>query len=105
MNARTLGGLQSFEDFEKIFGAIENRLGISRLHEFHSHFSKIEYTTGGEKKHLTFSDEVYGPNFEPVMELTAKKNCSPIFICESDGTQAEDAATMRKYYERLIIND
>lgn len=104
LNARTLGGLKSFNDFKAVFDVIENRLGISRLREFHSHFSKIEYTAGGEKKHLTFSDDVFGPDFEPVMELTAKKNCSPIFICESDGTQAEDALIMKKYYQELINN-
>lgn len=105
LNARTLGGLATFEDFEDVFNQIENRLGVSRLREFHSHFSKIEYTTGGEKKHLTFEDTVFGPNFEPVMELTARKNCSPIFICESDGTQAEDAKAMQNYYLELINNE
>lgn len=102
LNARTLGGLKTTEDFEKVFQNIENRLGASRLHEFHSHFSKIEYTTGGEKCHLTFEDTVFGPDFEPVMELTAKKNCSPTFICESAGTQAEDAKTMKNYYEGIL---
>lgn len=102
LNARTLGGLKTFEDFEYIFNQIENRLGEARLKEFHSHFSKIEYTTGGEKKHLTFSDEVFGPDFEPIMELCVKKNCSPTFICESDGTQAEDAKEMKDYYWGLL---
>ena len=102
LNARTLGGLKTYSDFENIFNSIENELGISRLKEFHSHFSKIEYTTGGEKKHLTFDDNVFGPSFEPVMELTAKKQCSPIFICESDGTQAEDALIMKNYYKELL---
>ena len=102
LNARTLGGLKTYSDFENIFNSIENELGISRLKEFHSHFSKIEYTTGGEKKHLTFDDNIFGPNFEPVMELTAKKQCSPIFICESDGTQAEDALIMKNYYKELL---
>lgn len=101
LNARTLGGLKEYSDFEAVFNAIENKLGSSRLHEFHSHFSKIEYTAGGEKCHLTFEDTLYGPNFEPVMEITAKKNCSPTFICESAGTQAEDARTMMKYYESV----
>lgn len=105
LNARTQGGLKDFKDFEYIFTEIERRLGISRLREFHSHFSKIEYTAGGEKRHLTFDDTVFGPNFEPVMELTARKNCSPTFICESDGTQAEDAALMMKYYKELINNE
>ncbi|MBE6769265.1 MAG: endonuclease IV [Ruminococcaceae bacterium] len=101
LNARTGGTLKEYSDFEKIFSEIENRLGYERLKTFHSHFSKIEYTVGGEKKHLTFEDNVFGPNFEPVVELILKKNCSPTIICESDGTQAEDARQMKKYYERL----
>jgi len=101
LNARTMGGLVTFEDFEKVFQEIENHLGISRLKEFHSHFSKIEYTAGGEKKHLTFEDSTFGPNFEPVVELVVKKNCSPTIICESAGTQAEDALTMKNYYKKI----
>ncbi len=98
LNARDLGILKTKDDFEKIFVAIKNKLGTDRLKCFHSHFSKIEYTTGGEKKHLTFSDTVYGPDFEPVMELTDKYDLSPTFICESAGTQAEDAKSMKDYY-------
>ena len=101
LNARDLGCFKTISDYETVFKTIENRLGNDRLKTFHSHFSKIEYTTGGEKKHLTFADTVYGPDFEPVMELTAKYGCSPTFICESDGTQAEDAAAMRKYYNGI----
>ncbi len=102
LNARTLGGLATFEDFKNVFYTIENRLGTNRLRSFHSHFSKIEYTDGGEKRHLTFEDNVFGPNFEPVIDLIIQKNCSPIIICESDGTQAEDAYTMKKAYEMGI---
>lgn len=101
LNARDLGCLKDNSDYENIFKAMENKLGSDRLKTFHSHFSKIEYTTGGEKRHLTFEDRVYGPDFEPVMELTYKYGCSPIFICESAGTQAEDAASMKKYYEQI----
>ncbi len=102
LNARTLGEVNSKEAFEDVLKEIENRLGASRLAEFHSHFSKIEYTTGGEKKHLTFADTVYGPNFEPLMELVYKKNLHPTFICESAGTQAEDAKEMKDYYKTLF---
>ncbi len=99
LNARTLGGIKGREDYLDILNKIENELGTDRLKIFHSHFSKIMYTDpGGEKKHLTFEDSVYGPEFEPLMELVAQKNLSPIFICESAGTQAEDALTMKKSY-------
>ncbi len=98
LNARDCGSLNSISDFEKIFVSISNKLGSDRLHSFHSHFSKIEYTTGGEKRHLTFEDTVFGPNFEPVLELTCKYNCEPTFICESAGTQTEDAKQMKDFY-------
>lgn len=103
LNARTLGKVNSKEAFEHILDEIENRLGSDRLKIFHSHFSKIEYTPGGgEKKHLTFEDELYGPRFEPLMELIAKKNLSPTFICESAGTQDSDALAMKKHYLEFI---
>lgn len=98
LNARDLGFFKSFSDYESVFCAIGERLGEERLKSFHSHFSKIEYTAGGERRHLTFADTVYGPDFEPVMELAGKYCESTRFICESDGTQAEDAKTMKEYY-------
>lgn len=101
LNARDLGRFKTADDFNVVFDKLESSLGIDRLKIFHSHFSKIEYTTGGEKKHLTFEDTVFGPNFEPVMELVAKKNLSPTFICESDGTQAKDAKAMKDFYLSL----
>ena len=101
LNARDLGILKTAADFDNIFTAIKNALGSDRLKAFHSHFSKIEYTTGGEKRHLTFEDRVYGPDFEPMLELTYKYGCDPTFICESAGTQAEDAKQMKDYYLSL----
>ena len=101
LNARTLGGLKTYDDFLHIFDTIENQLGSDRLKIFHSHFSKIEYTKGGEKKHLTFADDVYGPDFDYVAEIVYKKGLSPVFICESAGTQPEDALEMKKMYNNL----
>ena len=103
LNARDLGVLKTKEDFEKIFIDIRDALGTDRLKSFHSHFSKIEYTTGGEKKHLTFEDNVYGPNFEPMLDLVVKYGCSPTFVCESAGTQSIDAKQMKDYYERVLL--
>lgn len=103
LNARTLGQVNSKEAFEHILDSIENKLGSDRLKVFHSHFSKIEYTQkGGELKHLTFEDDVFGPDFEPLMELVAKKQLSPTFICESAGTQSLDAVIMKKAYNSYL---
>lgn len=103
LNARTLGGVNSPEAFAAILERMEECLGSDRLKVFHSHFSKIEYTEkGGEKKHLTFEDTLYGPEFEPLAELIAKKGLTPTFICESAGTQAEDAQKMRNQYLQYL---
>lgn len=101
LNARTLGGIKSREDYAKMLDLIENELGHERLSNMHVHFSKIEYTNGGEKRHLTFADKQYGPQYEPLMEEIHKRGLEPSIICESDGTQAEDAAEMKKYFESL----
>lgn len=99
LNARTIGGIKTKADYAEILDTIENKLGSDRAKVFHSHFSKIEYTEkGGEKKHLTFEDAIYGPEFEPLAELIAKRNLCPHIICESAGTQPEDALTMKKMY-------
>ena len=102
LNARSLGGIKTISDYAVILDKIEDKLGRDRLLCFHAHFSKIEYTKGGEKKHLTFSDNLFGPEFEPLAELIAKKNLSPHIICESAGTQPEDALYMKKAYLNFI---
>ena len=102
LNARDMGSIKSIDDYKNIIEKMENEIGAARTKVFHSHFSKIEYTTGGEKRHLTFEDTLYGPSFEPLMEIIARKNLQPTIICESDGTQGIDAAQMKAYYKSII---
>lgn len=101
MNARTGGSLKSMEDYAGIFDKIEGELGIEKARRIHCHFSKIEYGKGGEKKHLTFEDTQFGPAFEPLMELLYRRNYAPTIICESAGTQTEDAKAMCDYFQSL----
>ncbi len=103
LNARTLGDIKTKEDYRTILLTMADELQDERAKSFHVHFSKIEYTNGGEKRHLTFEDTQYGPEFEPLMELFVQYNLTPTVICESDGTQTEDAATMRNFYRGLLL--
>ena len=106
LNSRLFGKLKLKKDYEQVFSAIENNLGIYKLQNMHIHFSKIEYTNpGGEKKHLTFKDETYGPDFEPLAELLVKKSIFPTIICESAGNQVEDALAMKKIYNNFLIKN
>ena len=98
INSMTLGGLKNTEDFERIFDVIKNKLGSDREKSFHIHYSRIEFTNAGEKRHRTYSETEYGPEFEPIAEIIAKRNLCPTVICESRGTQTEDAVLLMKSY-------
>jgi deoxyribonuclease-4 len=79
----------------RVFDRIDRALGADIATNLHCHFSKIEWTNSGEKKHLTFADEVYGPNFEPLIEAVVKNSLTPTIISESAGTQSDDALYMK----------
>ena len=101
LNARTHGSLKTEEDYEQLIKLVINELGFERASKMHVHFSKIEYGKGGEIRHLTFADQIYGPEFLPLAKVIKKYGLSPVIICESDGTQADDALTMKATYENL----
>ena len=102
INALTQGGLKEASDFEKIFKFLIDKIGRSKVENIHIHFSKIEYGAKGEIKHLTFDDSIYGPNFEDLAKVLHKLDIkNPVIICESRGTQAEDANSMKKIYENI----
>ncbi|MBQ1226334.1 MAG: TIM barrel protein [Clostridia bacterium] len=106
LNARNIGNYFATEDdYRRVFDAVGKALGYEYADTLHCHFSKIEYTDKGEKKHLTLEDSVYGPDFEPLMNALAKDGYSPRIICESDGTQAQDALIMKNYYMSQIKNN
>lgn len=99
MNARELGGyFPNVDSYRRVFHAVAERLGDEKARYMHCHFSKIEYTGAGEKKHLTFADEQFGPVFEPLAEALVRDDLCPRIICESDGTMAEDALYMQNAY-------
>ena len=99
--ARSLGALNGLESCVKMLDRVEEILGRDRASRFHSHFSHIEFTpNGGEKCHRTFEDcGGFGPDWEPLAAEVARRGWSPVFICESAGTQAADALAMKRYYE------
>ena len=104
LNARECGngGYRGKDEYMRTFDAIACALGDHAAINLHAHFSKIEYTGAGEKRHLTFEDTLYGPPFEPLMEAIAELHVMPTIICESAGTQDEDALSMQTYYRSIV---
>ena len=97
LNARATGNaFPTVDHYRRVFNEIAERLGDEHAIHLHCHFSKIEYTNAGEKKHLTFADSVFGPWFEPLAEAILLEKVCPRIICESAGTQAEDALWMKQ---------
>ena len=102
--ARSLGADDGAEAMERMLDRMEQVLGPNRASRFHSHFSHIEFTPkGGEKCHRTFADDGgYGPDWTPLAAAVARRGWSPTFICESAGTQAEDALAMKQIYQSFV---
>ncbi len=101
LNARNIGGYYTDVDsYRRTFDAVALGLGDEIARTMHCHFSKIMYTSAGEKKHLTFEDGEFGPAFEPLAEAIIREGLAPRIICESDGTMAEDALYMKNLVRR-----
>jgi deoxyribonuclease-4 len=101
LNAREQGSLKGVNDYKTRLEYMIAELGYDRVKHFHVHFSKIMYSGKGEVKHLTFEDTVYGPEFEPLAIALKELKLEPYIVSESDGTQAEDAHTMKEIYNSV----
>lgn len=98
VNAREQGSLNTKDDYKTRLEFMIEKLGYEKMKNFHVHFSKIEYSAKGEVRHLTFDDNVYGPNFEPLAMALKELNLFPYIVSESAGTQDIDALTMKEIY-------
>ena len=100
INALYGGSLRTASDFEDVVKKLLDGLGEKKTKNMQVHFSKIQYGAKGEIRHLTFADDVYGPEFEPFAEIIVKYGLTPHILSESAGTQAEDSAAMRDIWLR-----
>ncbi|MBE5736789.1 MAG: endonuclease IV [Clostridiales bacterium] len=98
INAREFGSLKTEQDYLDRLNYMIDNLGYERMKNFHIHFSKIEYSAKGEVRHLTFEDNHYGPDYEPMLKAIKKLKLEPFIVCESAGTQDIDALKMQKTY-------
>ncbi len=95
--ARSLGtAFPDVDSYRRVFDTIALSLGDEYAVHLHCHFSMIEYTAAGEKRHLTFDNGTYGPAYEPLCEAIIKEGVAPRIICESAGTQTRDALMMKQ---------
>lgn len=101
LNSREGGLFKTKDDYRRVIDRLIDKIGFEKASIMHVHFSKIAYSSKGEIKHLTFDDEVYGPDFEPLLEIFKEYKMNPFVVCESAGTQTRDSLMMKNYYNSL----
>lgn len=98
LHARSGGGIKSKKDYGEIFEKLEDNLGLNSLH---SHFTSIEFTDKGERRHHALFEDNYGPPMEPLLEEIAERGWNVTVICETPLLD-EDALLMQKAYNKIL---
>jgi len=94
LHARHQGKFRKVEDFREIVETVERRLGTEVARNMHCHFSKIEYTDRGERRHHVLEEPRFGPDFKMLAEVVADFRMRPVIIAETP-IQDVDAIRMR----------
>ncbi len=94
LHARHQGKFRKVEDFREIVETVERRLGTEVARNMHCHFSKIEYTDRGERRHHVLEEARFGPDFKMLAEVVADFRMRPVIIAETP-IQDVDAIRMR----------
>lgn len=102
LHAINRGALEDKRSYELIFEQVEAKLGKKALQNGHFHFSPVEYGKGGEIRHRKLIEKDYGPDFYPLALILAEEKLTPVIICESAGTQVEDAASLQRIYQDCL---
>jgi deoxyribonuclease-4 len=83
LHARDFGRFRKVDDFRKVVECIENRLGTEAVKTMHCHFTKIEFTDKGERRHRTLEEPRYGPDFRLLAKVIVEFDMKPTIISES----------------------
>jgi len=101
LHARNLGTFKKVEDFRAVVEKVEQRLGTETLRSMHCHFSKIEFSSQGEKQHHTLDEKRYGPDFRMLAEVIVDFRMHPNIICESPILDV-DARKMKETLKEVL---
>lgn len=102
LHARGRGCIKGADDYHKILGKLENGLGIgSGSESLHCHFTRIEYTDAGERKHHVLNETEYGPPLEELFEALVNCGWNATIICETPFLE-RDALLMQQMYQKYL---
>jgi deoxyribonuclease-4 len=101
LHARDRGRFKTADDFRKVVQETENRLGTEPTKNMHCHFTKVEFTDKGERRHHTIDETNFGPNFSNFAEVIADFKLKPVIISESPILDI-DAIKMRNILNKKL---
>ncbi|MDR0372152.1 MAG: TIM barrel protein [Nitrososphaerota archaeon] len=102
LHALHQGVFKTSDDMRKVAEKIERELGTQTLRNMHCHFSKIEFSSQGEKKHHTLDDQRFGPDFQLLAEVILDFGMHPTMICETPILDV-DARKMKETLQQAQI--
>jgi len=91
--------LKTKDDYRKLFDYLEKELGREYVENIHAHFSEIEYSEKGEKRHLPLGTK-YEPDYRQLIEVMVEHGYGGTIISETPALE-EDALKMKLYYEKV----
>jgi len=98
MHARTNGEWNSAKEWNEMFDLYEKYLGKKALKSVHMHFSGIEYTEKGERKHLPLKRS--DAKWEDFLKVLKKRKIEGTLISESPLLE-KDTLLMQETYGKL----
>ena len=101
LHARSMGRFKMVKDFREVVEEIERRLGTEAAKGLHCHFTKVEFTNKGEKRHHIIDEADYGPDFKMLAKVIAEFKLKPVIISESPILDI-DAIRMRNIVQKEL---
>jgi deoxyribonuclease-4 len=94
LHARQHGRFKTIDDLSKVMDEIEKKLGTEGLRNIHCHYSHIEFTDKGERRHHNVDRTDYGPDFGFLARLIVERDLKPVIACETPNLDV-DAQKLR----------
>jgi deoxyribonuclease-4 len=98
LHARYNGAVNSTKEWNEMFDTYEKYLGKKSLKNMHMHFSGIEYTAAGERRHLALQKS--DAKWKDFLKVLKTRKVEGTLVCESPLLE-KDTLLMQGTYEKL----
>lgn len=96
MHARTNGAWNTEEEWHEMFDLYEKYLGKKSLKKMHMHYSGIEYTEKGERKHLPLKKS--DARWKDFLKVLKERKIEGVVVCESPLLEEDTLLMKRTFY-------